>query len=228
MAPALRWLARRLDLRVAVSADAMAMAAEALGGSYVVLNNGVEIDRFVKASPWPTVAPTIFFIGRHEDRKGLEVLLEAAQSLPRNVRLWVAGIGPQSEELQARYSHDSRIEWLGQISDEEKAQRMVGADLFCAPSLRGESFGVVLLEAMAARTPTVASALPGYSKVARAGQDALLVEPGDAPALSQAISEVLTSGSLAKELVVSGESRANEFSMDRLAERYAELYKTVL
>ncbi len=227
IAPALRWLARRLALRVAVSADAVSLAAEALGGSYVVLNNGVEVERYVKATPWATEAPTVFFIGRHEDRKGLEVLLEALAWMPNHSRIWAAGSGPQTDELKARFAHDSRIEWLGRISDEEKAQRMAGADVFCAPSLRGESFGVVLLEAMAARTPIVASSLPGYTKVARSGRDALLVEPGDAKALGIAISDLLASPQLASELVHSGEQRAEEFSMDRLAERYVELYKSI-
>ena len=86
---------------------------------------------------------------------------------------------------------DPRIEWLGRISDEEKASRLRGADVFCAPSLRGESFGVVLLEAMAARTPVVASDLDGYRNVARSGADALLVPPGDPRALAAALHEVI-------------------------------------
>ena len=145
--------------------------------------NGVEVETFSKATPWPTEGPTIFFIGRHEPRKGLAVLLEAMGELPAHVRLWIAGDGPETEQLRQRVAGDARIEWLGRISDEEKAARMRGADVFCAPSLRGESFGVVLLEAMAAETPVVASDLPGYANVAQAGRDALLVPPGS-PAIS--------------------------------------------
>jgi glycosyltransferase involved in cell wall biosynthesis len=89
---------------------------------------------------------------------------------------------------------DPRVVWLGRIDDEERNRRMRGADAFCAPSLRGESFGVVLLEAMAARTPVVASDLPGYANVARPGREGLLVPPGDADALGAALRTVLEGG----------------------------------
>ena len=123
-------------------------------------------------------------------------------------------------------ARDGRVQWLGRIGDDELARRLRGADVFCAPSLRGESFGVVLLEAMAAHTPIVASDLPGYRNVARAGLDALLVPPGHAPSLADAITRVLERPKLAEALVASGDGRAMEFSMDRLGERYVELYET--
>jgi len=222
-----RRLARRLDHRCAVSEDARAMAHEALGGDYTLLFNGIEVDRFAKASPWPTDAPTIFFVGRHEPRKGLAVLLEAVPLLPSDVRVWVAGDGPETSALQAQYGHDTRIEWLGRIDDHEKASRLRGADVFCAPSLRGESFGVVLLEGMAAQTPVVASDLPGYHNVARSGADAILVPPGDARALAGALAKVLENPTCAERLVASGRERAEEFSMDNLAAKYADLYERI-
>ena len=222
-----RQLARRLDHRCAVSVDAWQMAQEALGGDYTLLFNGIEVERFAKASPWPSDAPTIFFVGRHEPRKGLAVLLEALQSLPADVRLWIAGDGPETASLQARYSHDARVEWLGRIDDHEKASRLRGADVFCAPSLRGESFGVVLLEGMAAQTPVVASDLPGYRNVARSGADGILVPPDDAAALAAALAKVLENPTCAERLVASGRERAEEFSMDNLAARYVELYERV-
>jgi phosphatidylinositol alpha-mannosyltransferase len=223
-----QWGARKLTLRVAVSDDARATAAAALGGEYVVLHNGVEVERFAKATPWPTDGPTIFFIGRHEPRKGLEVLLEAMKELPSHVRLWVGGDGPDTPRLQADSSGDTRIEWLGRLEDSEVASRLRGADVFCAPSLFGESFGVVLLEAMAAHTPIVASDLPGYRNVARPNEDAVLVPPEDATALAAALRTVLADNALADRLVASGEARTAEFSMDRLAERYTELYTSLL
>jgi phosphatidylinositol alpha-mannosyltransferase len=222
-----RRLARRLDHRCAVSEDARAMAHDALDGDYTLLFNGIEVDRFAKASAWPSNGPTIFFVGRHEPRKGLAVLLEAMQSLPSDVHVWVAGDGPETSALQARYGHDGRIEWLGRIDDREKAARLRGADVFCAPSLRGESFGVVLLEGMAAQTPVVASDLPGYHNVARSGADAILVPPGDASALARALAEVLENPTCAERLVASGRERAEEFSMDNLAARYADLYERI-
>ena len=99
---------------------------------------------------------------------------------------WVAGDGPDTARLRAEFGGDDRIEWLGRITEAEKLARLRGASVFCAPSLHGESFGVVLIEAMAAGTPVVASALDGYRNVATDGVDALLVPPGDADALADA------------------------------------------
>ncbi len=223
--PAVRWLAGRLDLRCAVSDDAEQLAARYLGGTYERVFNGIELDVLAKATPWPTDRPTILFLGRHEERKGLAVLLDAMTELPRDVRLWVAGNGPETDRLQRRVAGDVRVEWLGRISDEEKAARLRGADVYCAPSLRGESFGVVLLEAMGASTPIVASDLDGYRRVARPGRDAVLVPPGDPVALAAALRRVLDDRRTAEALVASGDQRVQAFSMDTLAEAYVERYE---
>lgn len=223
----LRWLAGRLALRTAVSSDAVQLAASHLGGTYLQTFNGVEVDRFAKATPWPTEAPTVLFVGRHEERKGLAVLLAALPHLPADVRVWVAGDGPDTAALRRSVAEDDRVEWLGRIDDEERNSRLRGADAFCAPSLRGESFGVVLLEAMAAGTPVVASDLPGYANVARPGREGLLVAPGDPVALGAALSRVLGDRRLATELEEAGAVRADELSMDALAARYLELYDSV-
>lgn len=223
--PPLRWAARRLDLRCVVSADAEELARTHLGGEYIELFNGIEVDHFRVADAWPTEGPTVFFVGRHEPRKGLGVLLEAMAMLPAEVQLWVAGDGPETADLQARFGNDNRIAWLGRIGDAEKAARLRGAHAFCAPSLRGESFGVVLLEGMAAGTPVVASDLPGYRNVARAGVDAQLVEPGDPVALAAALRVALAGEAGAQ--VQCGTERADEFSMDNLARRYVELYERI-
>src|SRR5690606_18944608 len=128
--------------------------------------------------------------------------------------------GPETAALRQQYAGDVRIEWLGRISDREKVARLKAADVFCAPSLGGESFGVVLIEAMAASTAVVASDLPGYANVARAGRDALLVPPGDPAALAGALRAVMADDALAAGLIASGHERATEFSMQRLAEIY--------
>lgn len=226
--PAVRWAARHLAMRCAVSDDARRMAEETLGGTYEPVFNGIEVDAYAKATPWPADGPTIFFVGRHEPRKGLEVLLDAMTELPVDVRVWVAGEGPDTTMLQSRWAGDPRIEWLGRITEADKAARLRGADVACFPSLRGESFGVVLLEAMAAHTPIVASDLPGYSNVARAGADALLVSPGDAGALAAALQAVLAEPHLAARLVASGDERASQFSIEALARRYLGIYERVL
>lgn len=229
LGPLVRWLAGRLDLRCAVSADAEELARTYLRGSYERVYNGIEIPVFAEAEPTPSDGqPTILFLGRHDERKGLAVLLDALPELPRDVRLWIAGDGPDTERLVRRTSGDPRVEWLGRISDAEKASRLRGATVYCAPSLRGESFGVVLLEAMAAGAPIVASDLTGYRRVARPDADALLVPPGDAAALARALTAVLADPDRAAALAASGRQRAETFSMDRLATRYLDLYDRVV
>jgi len=223
----LRWLAGRLDQRCAVSAAAADLARRYLGGEYLVLFNGIEVDLWAKADPWPTEGPTICFVGRHEPRKGLDVLLAAAAHLPADVRIWVIGDGPDTDALRARHAHDGRIEWLGRVDDEEKRRRTVGAHVYCAPALRGESFGIVLLEAMAAGTPVVASDIDGYRNVATDGVDARLVAPGDPEALAAALAGVLSDASVAASLAAAGRARAEAHSMVTLAERYVELYEAI-
>ncbi len=223
----LKRMAKRLEVRCAVSPDAMALAQRYLGGTYELLYNGIEVDRFAHGPAHPTDGPTIFFLGRHEPRKGLEVLLAALADLPADVRVWAGGDGPQTEELRARFGHDPRIEWLGRISDEDRAARMRGCTVYCSPSVRGESFGMVLLEAMASGCALVASDLDGHRNVATDGKDALLAPVGDAAALAKALRRVLEEPSLRAELVAGGRGRAEELSMARLAERYEEVYARV-
>lgn len=225
--PAIRWLAGRLDVRATVSAEAEALAVEQLGGSYERAFNGIEVERFSTVEPWPTEGLTIFFLGRHEPRKGLDILLDALPRLPSDVHIWVGGEGPDTERLKLRHAGDPRVQWLGRLSDMEKRRRLKAADVFCAPSLRGESFGVVLLEAMAGGAAIVAADLSGYRLVARPDHDGLLVPPGDAEALGAALVRVLDDDSLRSRLVESGAARAQAFSMDSLADLYLDLYQRV-
>jgi len=228
MPRAVRFLAGRLDDRVAVSDDAREMAQGALGGTYDAAFNGVELRRYAEGPVINGDGRTILFLGRHEPRKGLRVLLEAMSALPANIGLWIAGDGPETADLKVRFAGDPRVEWLGTISESEKTARLRGADIFCAPSLRGESFGIVLLEAMAASTPVVASDIPGYANVARSGQDALLVPPGDSDALAAGLKDLLGSSRKRSELVCSGGERADMFSMSRLADFYAARYQRLV
>lgn len=225
----LKAFAAAIEYRVAVSKDAVLLAERYLGGDYEILPNGVEIERFAPV-PGEEPAPrrAIFFCGRHEPRKGLEYLLKAHATLSDDVDLWIASDGPETERLKREWAGDARIQWLGRISDVEKATRLRQAAVFCAPSLGGESFGVVLIEAMAANTPIVASALDGYMNVATDSVDAVLVEPGDVEALEAGLRRVLDDPNLATVLVRAGAVRAREFSMNNLARRYEEIYRRVL
>jgi phosphatidylinositol alpha-mannosyltransferase len=223
----LKWVASRIDIRVAVSKDAVELAQRYIGGDYEVLFNGIELGDYSTPSTSPR-ENAIFFIGRHEERKGLSNLLEALAKLPPDVRLWIASDGPQTAELKTRFASDTRIDWLGRISDAEKISRMGRASVFCAPSLHGESFGVVLLEAMAAGTPVVASNLDGYRNVATDDETALLVETGNVASLASALARVLADSRLAARLTANGREHAQRFSMDALADRYIEMYERAL
>lgn len=223
-----RWLASRIDVRVAVSKDAELLASRYLGGEYRLLGNGIELARYVGDTADEAVVkesqPTVFFVGRHEPRKGLDVLLRSLQFLPSDVRVWVASDGTDTERLRSEFAGDDRIVWLGRISDAEKIRRMRAASVFCAPSLHGESFGVVLLEAMAAGTPVVASDIDGYQNVATDDVDALLVEPGDPRALAAALARVMANPRLSQRLVEAGLERVEASSMRSLAEKYVAVY----
>jgi phosphatidylinositol alpha-mannosyltransferase len=222
------WGTSHLDIKVAVSKDAKRTAEEWFDDHCEVLFNGVDTHRLVGLDPWPTDRRAVLFVGRHEERKGLETLLRAADQLPEDVAVWVVGAGPLSETLQHQYAHNPRIEWLGRVSDAERDRRLLAADVFCAPALGGESFGVVLLEAMAAGAAVVASSIDGYTNVATHQRNALLVPPGDHSGFANAISEVLESPALAGRLRVGGQEQADRYSIDRLAERYEELYASAI
>jgi phosphatidylinositol alpha-mannosyltransferase len=223
-----RKLADRLDARVAVSPEAAGMARRYLDGTYDILYNGIEIDRFAQQRPAATSGPTVFFLGRHEPRKGLGVLLEAFQRLPSEVRLWIGGEGPETDDLRRRFGHDARFEWLGPITEPEKRARLRAADVFCVPSLGGESFGIVLLEGMAAGTAVVASDLPAYRVLSGGGEMAKLFATGDVDSLAKALLETLDCDQSVLDRIDRARLNADQYSMDRLADAYIGRYQRLL
>ena len=229
--PLLQTFIDRLDRRVVVSKDAQELVESYFGGHYEVLFNGVDvatIDRVPAMTREPGARPVVFFCGRHEHRKGLSVLIDAFRRSSTDAELWIASTGPDTAALTEATAHDDDIVWLGRISEEDKIARLKVADVFCAPSLGGESFGIVLIEAMAAGTTVVASALDGYRNVATHGVDALLGPPGDVDALVAALDTALTDHELAERLRRNGARRAQDFSMQHLTDRYLEIYRTVM
>ncbi len=216
----------RIAVCVAVSPEASRDVAHAFGVECRILFNGVELERYADATPWPSPEPAIFFVGRHEPRKGLAVLLDAFAGLDRPARLWVASTGPQTEALTARGVPG--VEWLGRVGEDEKARRLRGATLACFPSVEAESFGVVLLEGMAAGTAVVASDLTGYRAVARTGTEARLVPPGDPDALRAALRALLDDPTARATVAAAGRARAAALSMDRLAEEYEVVYSDAI
>jgi phosphatidyl-myo-inositol alpha-mannosyltransferase len=247
--PLVLFVGSRLQVRVAVSEAARETGILSSGGEFEVLFNGVDMERFAEAvpvrdegggggGPGPGSGPgsgpgrpTVLFLGRHETRKGLGVLLDAFASLDRPAVLWVAGDGPASEVQRRRHPESDRVKWLGMLSDEEVAARLVGADVLCAPSLHGESFGMVVLEGMAARCAVVASDLEGYKGAA--GGHAVLVPPGDVSALSRALGVALAdvvegSGLSSVDALKAAETYAEGWSMEALAQRYVEVYERAI
>ena len=166
--PLAELVGRRLQIRVAVSEAARETGIPAGGGEFEVLFNGVDMERFESAAPvhHEEGPPVVLFLGRHEERKGLNVLLDAFARIERPAILWVAGDGPGGEVQRRRYPESERVRWLGMLSDADVAARLAEADILCAPSLRGESFGMVLLEGMAAGCAVVESDLEGYRSAA--------------------------------------------------------------
>ena len=172
-------------------------------------------------------------MGRFEERKGLIHLLKAYNRLRKrhvDARLLVVGSGPKLREYR-RYVGLRQIrdvEFLGRVSDEAKARYFASADIFCAPATGQESFGIVLLEAMAAGVPIVASDIHGYKNVVQRGTQGLLVEPRNHRALAAALYRLSRDPELRLRMGEAGRAKAPEYSWDSLTERVIDLYRQVL
>jgi phosphatidylinositol alpha-mannosyltransferase len=224
VAPSRRWyrifgpLCRRalggLSMRIAVSEEARQYVAASCPGRYAIIGNGVS----AVARRHRDGDPRILFIGRHEPRKGLPVLLRAFESLGPRVRLDL--VGPAGD-------FGPRITAYGRVSDEVRTDLLTRATLLCAPSLRSESFGMVLLEAMAAGVPVVASDLPAYRAIL-SPHCGMLVPPGDPQALAATLSRVLGDAQLRAELAAAGRREVAAYDWSRVASQIVELYEAAL
>ena len=224
-----RSMADGIDIRVAVSRDAEDLASRYLGGDYRILPNAVELDQFFDPDPNESRRQSIFFCGRHEPRKGLEVLLRAHELLDDvDIHLVIASEGPETARLRHEYPEAPHRRWLGRISDQIKTAELHSCSVFCAPALGGESFGIVLLEAMAGGATVVASDIDGYRNVATHDLDARLVTPDDPDRLAAELRLVLDDPDLRMRLADRGRHRARQFSMDALAVAYVDLYREVI
>jgi phosphatidylinositol alpha-mannosyltransferase len=228
--------AARLHGRIAVSAAARHFIDRFFPGDYKVIPNGVDVPRFASAVPiarWQDGTPNVLFVGRHEPRKGLLDLLKAHRILRKTGagnRLLVVGSGPQEREAR-RYVATrglQEVEFLGRVSDGEKAQLFRTVDVFAAPATGRESFGIVLLEAMAAGAPIVASDIHGYKGVVRRGREGLLVPPHEPKELAAAIARLLADPALRAQMSAAGRLRAEDFSWPRVAARVEEYYGFVI
>jgi phosphatidyl-myo-inositol alpha-mannosyltransferase len=221
---------------IAVSEAARTTLVEHMGGDAVLIPNGVTVSRYEKASPlpgWPGEGGVLGFLGRMEEpRKGLDVLLRAFELLAARrpgLRLLVAGPG-DLDEVRAKVPEAirDRLILLGQVTQEDKARFYHSVDVFCAPNTGGESFGVVLIEAMAAGAPIVASDLDAFQLVLRDGRAGELFPAGDPAALATAASRLLDDPSLRARLSAAATDAVRAYDWPMVARDVVKVYEAVV
>ncbi|WP_406231166.1 glycosyltransferase family 4 protein [Nocardia sp. NBC_01009] len=224
----------KISGRIAVSELARRWQVEALGSDAVEIPNGVDVPAFARAPMlpgYPRTGGTVLFLGRYDEpRKGMEVLLGALPSLvSKHPDLQILIVGRGDEERLRRETGPlaDHLRFLGQVSDEDKASAMRSADVYCAPNLGGESFGIILIEAMAAGTAVVASELDAFRRVLRDGSAGVLVPVGDSARLATAIDGLLTDDARRNALVQSATQIVSEYDWPVVAEQILRVYETV-
>ncbi len=232
-----KWF-QKLDGKIAVSKPAMEFANKHLTGHYDIIPNGVDLKHFS-----PDVPPidefcdgklNILFTGRLEKRKGVNYLLKAYQRVKEEIpdaRLIIVGPGTRLRnkyEKHVRKNGLKDVVFTGHVSYEDLPRYYKTADVFCAPATGSESFGIILLEAMAIGKPIVASNIDGYARLITPGAEGLLVPPRDEKMLAQALVSLLTNESLRQEMGARGILKAKEYDWKLLAQRIVDYYNSIL
>ena len=232
-----RWF-RKLDGKIAVSKPAVEYAQTNFPGYYNIIPNGVDVEHFS-----PDVAPieefkdgklNILFVSRLEKRKGLNYLLQAFKQVKEeipNCRLIIVGPGTRLRRKYERYVAKSGLKdviFVGLVAYDELPRYYKTADVFCAPAIASESFGIILLEAMSMGKPIVASNISGYANVVSHGVDGLLVPPADKDKLAKALISLLGDESLRREMGAKGRAKALEHSWERISQMVFDYYVRVL
>ncbi|MEU1204513.1 glycosyltransferase family 4 protein [Nocardia sp. NPDC005825] len=224
----------KISGRIAVSELARRWQVEALGGDAVEIPNGVDVPAFAHApllDGYPKPGKSVLFLGRFDEpRKGMEVLLGALPELVRRhpgVEILIVGRGDEDRLRREAGENAGHLRFLGQVTDAEKASAMRSADVYVAPNLGGESFGIVLVEAMAAGTAVVASDLDAFRRVLRDGTAGMLVPVGDSERLSAAISAMLTDDERREEYIRTANQVVGEYDWPVVAEQILRVYETV-
>jgi phosphatidylinositol alpha-mannosyltransferase len=220
--------------RIAVSDVARRWQMEALGSDAVEIPNGVDVASLASAprlDGYPRAGKTVLFLGRYDEpRKGMAVLIEA---LPRvverfpDLQVLVVGHGDE-DELRTQAGEMTRyLRFLGLVDDAGKASAMRSADVYCAPNIGGESFGIVLVEAMAVGTPVVASDLDAFRRVLRDGEAGRLVPVGEAAGLADGLIEMLEDDALRARYVAAGSQEVTRYDWSVVASQIMRVYETV-
>jgi phosphatidylinositol alpha-mannosyltransferase len=234
--PLLQSALEKINARIAVSEAARTTLVEHLGGDAVLIPNGVAVRKYAKADPlpgWPGQGGAIGFLGRFdESRKGLPVLLRAfgepAPARP-GLRLLIAGRGDADEVMErVAPAVRDRVVLLGMVSEEDKARVLHSVDVFCAPNTGGESFGIVLAEAMAAGAPIVASDLEAFRRVLRGGQAGELFPVGDSAALAAAAARLLDDPQRRASLSTAASDAVRVYDWPVVARDVLAVYETVI
>jgi phosphatidyl-myo-inositol alpha-mannosyltransferase len=233
---ALQPLARRIRARIAVSEAARRTVAPHFPGEYVIVPNGIEGERFRTTRPRPAAfaadRPHVLYVGRLEPRKGVEHLVRAMAQVQQRVpaaSLVIVGDGSGRGGL-ARVAREvgASVRFAGRIADDDLPAYFQAADLVCSPALGGESFGIVLLEAMASGRPVVASRIEGYEALVGAANAAVLVPPGDAAALAAELVTLLESPERRRVLAANGAALARAYEWQTLAPRLEAIYRSLV
>jgi phosphatidylinositol alpha-mannosyltransferase len=234
----LRLRQRKLDGRIAVSKAAKNYACKYIFGNYAIIPNGIDLNHFsTDVSPIEEFCDcklNILFVGRLEKRKGLDYLLPAYHHVKKshpNSRLIIVGPGTRFRRRYEKFVKRNNIQdvvFRGMVSYNELPRYYKTADIFCSPATGSESFGIVLLEAMALCKPVVATNIEGYASVITSGKEGLLVEPKNEIAIARAIMALITDESLRHRMGERGLLNAQQHSWDRIARRIADYYDEIL
>jgi phosphatidyl-myo-inositol alpha-mannosyltransferase len=220
--------------RIAVSDLARRWQMESLGSDAVEIPNGVDVASFAAAPRlvgYPRPGKTVLFLGRYDEpRKGMAVLIDALPSLVEHfpgVQVLIVGRGDEDELRSKAGGLAGHLRFLGQVDDAAKASALRSADVYCAPHTAGESFGIVLVEAMAAGTPVVASDLHAFRRVLRNGDAGRLVPVEDSAALAAGLVAVLEDDQLAKRYIAAGADAVRRYDWSVVANQIMRVYETV-
>ena len=220
--------------RIAVSDLARRWQIEALGSDAVQIPNGVDVASFATAPPlpgYPRTGKTVLFLGRFDEpRKGMAVLLGALPALVRrfaDIEILIVGRGDEDDLRDEAGDLAGHLRFLGQVDDAEKASALRSADVYCAPNTGGESFGIVLVEAMAAGTAVVASNLDAFRRVLVDGTAGCLVAVEDSAALADALIAVLADDALRARYIAAATEEVHRYDWSVVADDILRVYETV-